>query len=283
MFMEKSRYKLLILIPMILLIGSIAFLVNNYAQTGEWFDRSIQLKGGTLITLSSDIKISGDDIEILLSGYGDLTIRELSGFSGYGLLIEIAAEVDVDEVINIIENSGVQIETTSIETIGPALGESFWSQAQVGIIIAFVLMGIIVLGIFRTAVPSFAVILAAVSDIIITLALMQIFGIVLSLASLAALLMLIGYSIDTDILLTTRLLRVKDNTLNQRLRNTFKTGVTMTGTTIGVLASLLIFGASAVLSEIAAVLLIGLVIDLVNTWLQNAVLLKWYCERRGIE
>jgi len=191
--------------------------------------------------------------------------------------------VDVDEVINIIENSGVQIETTSIETIGPALGESFWSQAQVGIIIAFVLMGIIVLGIFRTAVPSFAVILAAVSDIIITLALMQIFGIVLSLASLAALLMLIGYSIDTDILLTTRLLRVKDNTLNQRLRNTFKTGVTMTGTTIGVLASLLIFGASAVLSEIAAVLLIGLVIDLVNTWLQNAVLLKWYCERRGIE
>jgi len=30
------------------------------------------------------------------------------------------------------------------------------------------------------------------------------------------------------------------------------------------------------------VLLIGLAVDMVNTWLQNAVLLRWYCERKGI-
>jgi preprotein translocase subunit SecF len=283
MFMEKSkRYRLLLLIPFLLLVGSITLLFVNYNQTGEWFDRSIQLKGGTLITINTGAHISSDDAKNILSGFGDISVREISGFSGYGLLIEMEADADAEQAIQELENNGVIITASSIETMGPALGESFWAQAQTGIMIAFILMGIIVFAIFRTFVPSFAVMLAAASDIVVTLALMQVFGISLSLASLAAVLMLIGYSIDTDILLTSRLIRTREEALDKRMRNAFKTGITITGTTIGVMISLIFFGASIVLTQIAMVLLIGLGVDVVNTWLQNAVLLKWHCERKGI-
>jgi preprotein translocase subunit SecF len=176
---------------------------------------------------------------------------------------------------------GIDTTQSSIETMGPSLGSNFWYQAQMAIVIAFIFMGIIVFGIFKTSIPSIAVILAAFSDIVITLAIMQIFGIELSLAGLAALLMLIGYSIDTDIMLTTRLLRGSGN-LVERLMESLKTGLTMTLTTIGVLIVLILFGLSAILTEIASVLLIGLSVDIVNTWLQNSVLLRWHCERRGI-
>jgi len=136
--------------------------------------------------------------------------------------------------------------------------------------------------IFRTFVPSTAVILAAVFDIIVTLALMQVFSIELSLASFAALLMLIGYSIDTDILLTTRVIRTREDSVAARTRGAFKTGMTMTLTTLGVMAAIILTTTSPVLFAIASVLLLGLAIDIINTWLMNATIIRWYAERKGL-
>jgi preprotein translocase subunit SecF len=143
------------------------------------------------------------------------------------------------------------------------------------------MMGIIVFLIFRTLVPSTAVILAAVSDIIVTLAALQALGIDLSLPGLAALLMLIGYSVDTDIMLTTRLLKGSED-FRSKHRYALKTGLTMSLTTIGALIALLVAGLSPILSQIATVLLIGLVTDICFTWLQNSTLLRWYMERKGL-
>lgn len=282
---KKSRvgaYKSFLIIPLILLIASAAILAAGFMQTGEWFTRSIELKGGTLITVTTPNPVKIADVETSLSKFGPVVVRELRSYSGYGLSVEVEADVEAQFVLQELRGIGVQTEDFSIETIGPALGETFWIQAQYGIIIAFILMGIIVFVVFRTFVPSIAVMLAAVSDIIVTLALMQVLGFALSLASFAALLMLIGYSIDTDILLTTRLIKVTERPLSERIRRAFKTGITMTGTTLGVLVALLLTTTSAVLFQIAAVLTIGLLIDIINTWLQNATLLRWHCERRGL-
>ena len=68
-------------------------------------------------------------------------------------------------------------------------------------------MGLVVFIYFRTLVPSLAVILAAFSDIVVTLAIFNLTGEKLSTAGVAAFLMLIGYSVDTDILLNTRVLK----------------------------------------------------------------------------
>jgi preprotein translocase subunit SecF len=277
-----GAYRSMLIIPVILLLLSAGFLAYGYVQTGEWFQRSIELKGGTLITVNSPSGFSLDEITSSLeSTYGDVVVRELRSFSGYAMTIEVSSEANPDDVIGTLSSLGVDVTDSSTETIGPSLGESFWFQAQIGIIIAFILMGIIVFGIFRSFVPSIAVIMAAVSDIIVTLAMMQVFSIELSLASFAALLMLIGYSIDTDILLTTRVMKT-EGSLGERIRSAFKTGITMTGTTIGVLVAILLTTSSTVLFGIASVLAIGLAIDVINTWLQNATILRWYAERRGL-
>ncbi|MBU2519939.1 MAG: protein translocase subunit SecF [Nanoarchaeota archaeon] len=277
-----KNYKPFIAIPIILLIVSLGILVNNYAQNGEWFARSIELRGGTLITIALENPVDIASVQSELSPeFSTLVIRELRGFSGYKLLIEADENIDSDSLIKKIEE-GYPVTGFSVETMGPALGEAFWYQTQLAIILAFIMMGVIVFAIFRTLVPSAAVILAAMSDILVTLALMQVFGIELSLAGMAALLMLIGYSVDTDIMLTSKLLRTSGDIVD-KLKNAIKTGLTMTLTTIGVLVVLIIFNISAVLTEIAVVLFIGLVIDIINTWLQNSVLLRWHCERKGIQ
>lgn len=133
----------------------------------------------------------------------------------------------------------------------------------------------------RKSVPAFAVILSAFADIIMTLAVVDLVGMQISTAGIVAFLMLIGYSVDTDILLTTRLLRRKEG-VNTALFRAFKTGTTMTTTSIvAIIAALIVvYSFESVLNQIFTILLIGLGFDLFNTWVTNASIIKWYVQSK---
>ena len=135
------------------------------------------------------------------------------------------------------------------------------------------------------SVPSIAVIFAAFSDVIFALAIIDFFGIKLSSAGIAAFLMLIGYSVDTDILLTTRALRKKEGSLNERIYGAFKTGILMTITALVAVLPVffLVTGLPESFRQIFLILALGLFADIANTWLTNAGIIKWYCIRKKIE
>ena len=168
--------------------------------------------------------------------------------------------------------------------VGVALGETFWNSAINVSIIAIILVVLVIFAFFREIIPSLAVIAAAIFDIAGALALMAIFSVPLSLSSIPALLMLIGYSVDTDIMLTTRLLKRKERTVRERSMEAMKTGLTMTFTTLAALVAMLVLSYLTqmfVVFEIAAVLFFGLCADIISTWLMNAPVLLWYVERQG--
>lgn len=134
---------------------------------------------------------------------------------------------------------------------------------------------------FFNSVPSIAVILSAFADIIMTIVVADLLGFQLSIAGVIAFLMLIGYSVDTDILLTTRILKETEGSINSRILGALKTGLTMTLTSIVSVgaALMIIYNLSDTLRQIFSILLIGLFFDIFNTWLTNASILKWYVER----
>lgn len=134
---------------------------------------------------------------------------------------------------------------------------------------------------FRYSIPSFAVVLAALSDIVITLAIVNMLGMRLSTASIAAFLMLIGYSVDTDILLSVKVLRRKEGSILDGILSAMKTGLMMNITTLAAIIIALSFAQSEILKQIMVILLIGLLVDLPNTWIQNAGILRWYLEKKG--
>jgi len=167
--------------------------------------------------------------------------------------------------------------------VSPTLGALFWQTAFNVAIMAAILIVIVVFAFFRKIIPSLAVIAAAVFDVSGALALMAVFGIPLSLSSIPALLMLVGYSVDTDIMLTTRVLQRREKTPAKRAADSMATGLTMTGTTIAALVSMIAiayFNQIFIIFEIATVILFGLLADLVSTWLMNAEILLWYVERK---
>jgi preprotein translocase subunit SecF len=144
-------------------------------------------------------------------------------------------------------------------------------------------MAIVVFISFRIFVPSVAVVLSAFADIVMTAGAMNVIGIPLTLPTTAALLMLIGYSVDSDILLTMRVLK-RQGKLDEKLAGAFHTGIIMTTTAIAAVAAMWVVswvGQIQTINMIASVLLLGLVFDILNTWLTNAGIIKWYVTKKG--
>ena len=216
-----------------------------------------------------------------------MNIRKLSEFrtgEQKGFFVETSAEVDeIKKALESFLGYSLNQDNSSVEFSGSALSSGFYQQLRFAIILAFLLMAIVVFIIFRTAIPSLAVILSAFADIIMTITVVDLFGMRLSLAGIIAFLMLIGYSVDTDILLTSRLLKRKEGTVNEAIYGSFKTGMTMTLTSIAAVGTslIIIYTISDVLRQIFTVVLIGLLFDIINTWLTNASILKWYVESKN--
>jgi len=268
------NYKKLIIIPLLLLAISLVYLFYQVSTKGLILD--IDLKGGTQIVAESPTSINEQAIENILKKY-DVDIRTARGVTGYTIFINFDASINPNDVIKTLKENGYDFKSYSTQTIGPALGVAFFQQAQLALLFAFSFMAVTVFIIFKKIVLSFRVVLSAFADIIETLVLSQILGIELSLATFAALLLLIGYSVDDDILLTNRVIKGSGE-IKTRIKGAMKTAFTMVGATCVALLALLIMSSSLVIVEIASILLMGLIFDQINTWLFNAPVLRWYVE-----
>jgi len=192
------------------------------------------------------------------------------------------SDLQMDGVMEIVDRH-VEYTSRSAMTVSPALSEHFLEQAFNVVILSAILSTILVFFFFRTLVPSLAVLTGAASDVIIAMGGMCVFGIPLTLPSFAALLMLVGFSLDTDVLLTTRLVKRKGDP-RENAFDAMKTGMTMSFSAM--VAFLVLFAVSmithiAVYYEISGVALAGLVGDVFATWGLNAVMVLWYKERQS--
>ncbi len=281
-----TNYKRLLWIPFIILLLAVGQIAYQAATTGEFVLRGVSLKGGTTVTIPTnqpvDLESMRSELSAEMPGF-DFETRILSSATGQVAVVvetDASEKEDTDRLLLALERlTGMQSEEFGLDVIGPSLGQSFFREIIKALLVAFVFMGIAVFIYFRAFVPSAAVILAAASDIIVTVAIVNIIGMKLSTAGVAAFLMLIGYSIDTDILLSTRVVRRKEGTVFDRVLDSAKTGLTMTLTTLAAVTIVFLFTTSEILSQIMAILLIGLLADIIFTWIQNVGLLRLYMER----
>lgn len=280
-------YKIILLIPVILLILSFVYLYSFSQKNGDIIYKDITLTGGTSVEVNSNIDIAALNTA-LAERFEEASVRQVSDIlTGEQIAFIVETTADVDEVKPFLEGYlGFELtdENSSIEFTGSSLSDSFYNQLRLAILFSFLFMAIVVFIIFRTLIPSVAVIFAAFSDIVFTIVIIDLFGVKLSTAGIIAILMLIGYSVDTDILLTTRVIKRKAGKVNSRIFGAFKTGITMTLTSLVVvlIGYFITASFSKVFSQIFEVLIIGLLFDILNTWTFNAGIIKWYAEKKAI-
>jgi preprotein translocase subunit SecF len=277
---DYTRYtnRQLAAVPLAVLAVALLVIAGWTVVTGSPVNPGLDFTGGTELRISVDAPEGQAQQEIRAAFEAQPeSIRSVPSDGTYIVTFQSGAAT-TSQIEQQAESAGFEIR--SIDAVSAAFGSETQNQALLGIVIAFVGMSVLVFLMFRTFVPSIAVVISAFSDIVIPVALMNLLGIELSLGTVAALLMIIGYSVDSDILLNNHILRRRGSFYESTYR-AMQTGVTMTVTsivamiTMTVVASEFVF-AIDLLPDIGLILVLGLTADLMNTYMLNLSLLRWY-------
>ena len=279
-FVKSHNDRQLLALPLAILAVSLVILLVSLVSSGSPVKLGMDFQGGTQISIETT-----DSPAVLEKTYSSYPITDVRQ-TGSRVIMQFGIMDDEQQRQLEKDITSHNYSNVQIQQVGPIYGKTLQVQALEALVISFIGMGIVVFLLFRTFVPSFAVILSAFSDIVIAAAFMRVSGIELSLGTLAALLMLIGYSVDSDILLTNRVLK-RRGAVEEKVSKAMHTGITMTTTTLAALASMYIvstfsyvvipsFTQITLLSQISIVLIAGLIADMMNTWLLNTGILRWY-------
>ena len=280
---DYSRYtnRQLAAVPLAVLALALLVIAGWYVMYGVPVNLGVDFTGGTELRVSVDAP-AGQAEQVIREAFPaePESIQSIPSQNVY--VVTFDASTDTTALENAVSGSGSgaagQVTIRSISSVSANFGSNTQTQALIGVAVAFAGMSVLVFGLFRTFVPSVAVVVSAFSDIVIPVAIMNLLGIELSLGTVAALLMLIGYSVDSDILLNNHILRRSGDFYESTYR-AMRTGVTMTLTSIAAMIVMTVtaslFGIQ-LLAAIGTVLVFGLTADLMNTYMLNLSLLRWY-------
>ena len=259
-FVSKRKYAMIF--SAILLIVSIASISFQGLKFG------IDFTGGTLIELGYDKTADLEDIRSKLesANYSGTNVQYFGSDTEVLIQLEPQAVTSAKLSSSIIRMLGEDVDVRRVEFVGPKVGEELTNDG--GLAMLYALIGILIYVAFRFeyrfALGSIA---ALVHDVIITLGVFSLLQIEFDLTVLAAILAVIGYSLNDTIVvfdrirenfLATRHIEPKpiiNEALNQTLARTLMTSFT----TLIVLLALFYLGGE-VIHSFAGALLIGVII-----------------------
>lgn len=223
-------------------------------------------------------------VKIEISGANEVAVEKKAEESGKALQ-EAGYTVSAADFIRYLLESeipNVKPEFLSVDHVGPTIGVYLRKTAITALSIALALITVYVAFRFRL---NFAVgaLIASFHDVVITLAIIGLFQIPLSISIVAALLTILGYSINDTIVIFDRIRenmhsqkeagidRIIDISVMQSITRTVNTSLT---TLIAILPVYLFGGAE--LSDMALVLIIGIVVGTYSsTFIASPVVSIW--------
>lgn len=250
-----------------LIIGSLVTLSVN------WLNWGLDFTGGTLIEVGFEQPADLNEVRSVLAkaDFADAIVQHFG--SSRDVMVRLApregikGEVIGSQILEALQASDFgQVDMRRIEFVGPNVGEELAEDGGLAIIIALICILIYVSARFewRLAMGS---VLALAHDITLTLGVFSLFQIEFDLTVLAALLAVVGYSLNDTIVVFDRIREnfrllataTPNDVVDQSLTQTLTRTLITSGTTIFVLLSLFIVG-GALIHGFATALLIGVVV-----------------------
>lgn len=264
-FMSKRR--LAATFSIILVIVSLSSLVMQGLNFG------IDFTGGTMIELGYEEEANLNEIrqELAAGGYPDATVQNFGSIHDVLIRLPIIETQNMAELSNeVVAMLQSQHETTidvrRVEFVGPQVGEELTEQG--GLAMLYALIGILIYVSlrfeYRFAIGS---VVALVHDVILTLGFFSLTRIEFDLTVLAAILAIIGYSLNDTIVVFDRIretfLRMRkgssEDIVNAALNDTLSRTLMTSLTTLLVVVALFMFGGE-VIHAFSIALLLGIIV-----------------------
>ena len=231
----------------------ILFSISILSLTFKGLSLGLDFSGGTLVEISYENPVELETIRNTLSSNGFEDSQVVNFGTNLDVLIKVADQNGNssigDSVYNLLNESGLQGELKRVEFVGPQVGAELRDQGGLGMLVALFMILLYVAFRFQYKFALGAV-TALGHDVVIILGLFSIFAWDFDLTVLAALLAVIGYSLNDTIVVSDRIREnfrtqrimepneMIDLSLNQTLGRTVVTSLT----TLLVLFALFLFG-----------------------------------------
>ncbi len=276
------------IISVTLVVISLTFLVFKGLNFG------IDFKGGTLIELrSSDNKINVSSLRDNISqmNLGDISVKNFGNKTDFLIKFEINDNKDVIEKIQInLENSfGNSFNFRRVENVGPKVSAELLRSGIIAISVALALMLIYIWIRFEWQF-SLGAILALFHDVIVTLGLFSLLGLEINLSIIAAVLTIVGYSMNDTVVIFDRVrenlrkysdIKIFDLTnisINETLSRTLITSIT----TLLALLSIFFFGGE-ILKGFSLAMIFGVLFGTYSSiYIANTVLVRLKVSQKTI-
>lgn len=260
-----GQRKLALVFSALLLLVAIGSLATRQLQWG------LDFTGGTLVEVNYSETADLGDIRELLDTGGYAGAVVVSFGSDRDVMIRLPqghADTEGNALLRLLQQSFSQgvVELRRIEFVGPQVGDELREQGGLAMLLA---LGLVMIYIAFRFQFKFAVgaVTALVHDVIITLGFFSVIGLEFDLTVLAALLAVIGYSLNDTIVVSDRIrenfrkLRKSDpiEIINISLSETLGRTLVTSLTTMLVLISLAVFGGEMI-NGFATALLVGVVV-----------------------
>ena len=235
------------------LISVSLFIISILSLGLRGLSLGLDFSGGTLIEVSYESPVSLESVRNNLqeNGYPDSQVVNFG--TNLDVLIKVADQSGNssvgEDIFNILNNQEIPIELKRVEFVGPQVGDELRDQGGLGMLVALFMILMYVAFRFQYKFALGAV-TALGHDVVIILGLFSIFAWDFDLTVLAALLAVIGYSLNDTIVVSDR---IRENFRTQRemhpqnmidlsLNQTLGRTVVTSFTTLLVLFALFIFG-----------------------------------------
>jgi preprotein translocase subunit SecF len=264
------------------------------------FRQSVDFTGGTMVQVkvTPTPAINTMRQEIANRGYGGAQVTEFGATDEFMINLPLAdgsksvADGGTGSIAQklVVDLKGAfptaQVEMRRVETVGPKIGAELRTAAFNSIVAGLVLISIYiwVRFVFRYGM---AAILALTHDVILTLGVFSVLNIEISLQIIAALLTIIGYSLNDTIVVFDRIrenmkLRRKESyreVVNRSINETLSRTILTSTATFAVSTMLWLMG-GPVIKDFAFTLCFGVIVGTYSSVFIAAPLLVWWYERQ---
>ncbi len=260
-----SKRKLAITLSVVLLLISIASLATRGLNFG------IDFTGGTLIELGyqESADLSGVRSALDEGGFSGATVQHFGTSRDVLIRLMPTGESSADlstRVLDALKVEGDDIELRRVEFVGPQVGDELTQDGGLAMLAA--LAGILIYVYLRFEIRfSLGAVMALVHDVVITLGVFSVLQISFDLTVLAAVLAVIGYSLNDTIVVYDRIREnfrkmrkgTPEEIINSSVTQTLSRTIMTSVTTLLVLASLFVFGGE-IIHAFSQALIIGVLV-----------------------
>ncbi|NYT73713.1 protein translocase subunit SecF [Halomonas sp. QX-2] len=273
-------------------VSAVLLIVSIGAILLQQLNLGLDFTGGTLIEVRYGAAPSLDAIRVLLeeSGFQDVSVQTFGASTEVLIRLQQAFDADVGgEVVNLLRASGDSVDLVRSEFVGSQVGDQLRDQSGLGLLVA---LGVVMLYVAFRFQYKFAIgaLLALLHDVIIVVGVFALFQLDFDLTVLAAILAVIGYSLNDTIVVYDRVReairtsRIEDmpQIFNEAINATLSRTLATSGTTILVLLALLLLGGDMI-ENFAIALLVGIVVGTFSSiYIAAALLLPLKLSREDL-